>query len=237
MPGAGPGVRLWNNQGAVESIQKKASYVAFNFSPPLHSTLTWANVAAAVGDVVVVFCSHESNGAQTFLQLARGGDVGGNVITVSMGAISQHEAFIAALRLTAGGVANLVLSLDAACSSMAGVAVVYAGLLNDVFDQQMTNSVPPDLSANPADSGLTPATTQAHELVLGLCGEILPKELAGNFAAPLSIVGATGTGSIPFPDCVTAGAAIVHAIGAQRSDFIGHTLAEWAAICATLKGA
>jgi hypothetical protein len=236
----GPAVRPFYNHGAAapETIFKRGGFWAASaFTPPVFLTLTVPNVPAVAGDVLVCSCSFNANAGQILSSVDYGGDSVADDIGTVYGSVVDHEADIATIPVTVSGINNVIFTLDGNTTSMVAVVTVWAGLLNATFDKFALSQVPPGLPGNPADSGLTPATTQAHELVVGAMGEILALELAGAWQAPMVGVGDAGTGSVPHPDQIKTGAYIVHAIGQQRAKYVGHTVADWAALCGTLKGA
>jgi hypothetical protein len=120
---------------------------------------------------------------------------------------------------------------------MAAVARPWYGLVNGIVDKHAESGVPPKTQLDDGDSGPTPLTTTAHELILGLYAAQIATEFNGAFVAPMVIYGDIGTGVPGLPDMVKAGAQIVHATGNYSSDYFGHTAADWASICVTLTGA
>lgn len=235
-----PIVRPFYNRGGgsgpPETIGHRLNYQASRTTPT--STLVVPNVVAQTGDVLAVSICWNAGGGQDIVDILWGGGTWTDSIeAIPFGNTVDHGAMLAVVDSLTSGTHNLAISFSVNVLDACATVTPWYGLVNGVgFDQRSQNQVPPDLAFNDGDSGLTPATTQAHELVLGVYAAILQQEFNGAFTLPLVLYNDIATGSALHPDAIKAGAGIVHAIGQYRSNYFGHTLADWAALCGTLKG-
>jgi len=218
-----------------ESITRLYVGSMVKVQPPVFTTVTLANVTAQAGDVLLVSMSFFAGGGETLSDVTWGPDSWWDGRATVYGFPgSEHEADLATVWATAGGTHNLVVTLSGGPQSFVAIVEIYRGLSAAVFDASAIDLVPPNLPANDADSGLTGATTQAHEVVVGMCGLVTHLALTGAWQAPMLFGNNQGTSDPLKPEAVYTGYRMVNAIGAYRAKLIGHPVAPWAALCATL---
>jgi hypothetical protein len=221
-----------------ESITRIYVGIMVKVSPPNFILVTLPNVAAQAGDVLMVSMSFFAGGGQTLSDVTWGPDGWLDSRQTIYGLPgAEHESDLATVRATATGTHNLVVTLTANTTSFVAIVELYRGLLDGIFDASAIDQVPPKLPADDADSGLTGATAQAHELIVGACGVITGGAPIGAWQAPMLYGNSQGTGQPAKPEAVYTGYQIVNAIGTYRANLVGHPLAQWATICATLKAA